>query len=80
MRRAHVVVLAAVLLAMATPAYAYLDPGAGSVMLQLILGGLAGLAVTVRLFWRRITGRPSESTDPDPSAPDAPARDRDPES
>ena len=33
---------------------AYLDPSAGSMMLQLILGGLAGAAITLRLFWARI--------------------------
>ena len=35
-------------------AYAYLDPGSGSVLLQVILGGLAGLAVAGKLFWHRI--------------------------
>lgn len=33
---------------------AYLDPSAGSMMLQLILGGLAGLVITLRIFWARI--------------------------
>lgn len=36
------------------PAFAYLDPGSGSVLLQVILGGLAGLAVGAKLFWRHI--------------------------
>jgi hypothetical protein len=31
-----------------------LDPGTGSVLLQALLGGLAGLAVTFKLFGRRI--------------------------
>jgi len=35
-------------------AYAYLDPGTGSMLLQLLLGGLAGLAVILKLFWHRI--------------------------
>lgn len=35
-------------------ASAYLDPGSGSVILQVILGGLAGLAVAGKLFWQRI--------------------------
>lgn len=39
---------------MAFPAWAYLDPGSGSMLLQLILGGLAGLAVAGKLFWQRI--------------------------
>ena len=33
---------------------AYMDPGTGSMLLQLILGGMAGLFVVVRLFWNRI--------------------------
>jgi hypothetical protein len=37
-------------------AFAYLDPASGSLLLQLILGGAAGAAVAVRLFWRRIVG------------------------
>ena len=44
----------AILLAAASPAWAYIDPGAGSLLLQLILGGLGGLLVAIRLFWRRI--------------------------
>ena len=38
------------------PAYAYIDPSAGSLLLQLILGGLAGVLVALRLSWRRLTG------------------------
>jgi hypothetical protein len=37
-----------------TTVLAYLDAGTGSMILQLIAGGLAGLAVTIKLFWRRI--------------------------
>jgi hypothetical protein len=36
---------------------AYVDPGSGSLMLQAVLAGFAGLAVTLRLTWRRITNR-----------------------
>lgn len=32
----------------------YLDPGSSSAILQLIAGGVAGLAVTAKLFWHRI--------------------------
>lgn len=37
-----------------TPAWAYLDPGTGSVLLQIILGGIAGLAVAGKLMWHRV--------------------------
>ena len=33
----------------------YLDPGTGSVILQAILGGVAALAVTAKLWWGRVT-------------------------
>ncbi len=36
------------------PAYAYLDPGSGSMFLQLLLGGTAGLAVILKLYWHRV--------------------------
>ena len=35
-------------------AYAYLDPGTGSMMLQLLLGGVAGALVVGNLYWQRI--------------------------
>jgi hypothetical protein len=38
----------------ATPAYAYLDPGTGSAILQGILGALAAIAVVTKLYWYRI--------------------------
>jgi hypothetical protein len=33
---------------------AYLDPGSGSMMLQVIAGGLAAAAVTLKVYWRRL--------------------------
>ena len=35
-------------------AYAYLDPGTGSMILQGIIGGLATLAVVVKLYWHSL--------------------------
>ena len=43
-----------ILLAWVGPVAAYLDPGSGSMLIQLLLGGVAGLVVIVRLFWHRI--------------------------
>ena len=37
-----------------TTTLAYLDPGSASVILQMIGGGAAALAVMGKLFWRRI--------------------------
>ncbi len=36
------------------PAHAYLDPGTGSLMLQMLLGGVAGLIMVGKLYWHRI--------------------------
>ena len=36
------------------PAFAYLDPGTGSMLLQVILGGVAAVAVAIKLFWYKI--------------------------
>jgi hypothetical protein len=35
-------------------AHAYLDPGTGSLLLQVLLGGVAGLVVAVRLYWHKL--------------------------
>ena len=32
-------------------ALAYLDPGSGSMMLQLLLGGVVGIAAILKLYW-----------------------------
>lgn len=36
-----------------SPAFAYLDAGTGSMMLQLVTGGVAGLAAALRLYWKQ---------------------------
>jgi hypothetical protein len=48
------------------PARAYLDPASGSMVLQLVLGGAAGVAVAIRLLWRRLLRRVGRR---DPSSP-----------
>lgn len=46
---------------------AYIDPGAGSLLIQLLIGGLAGLAALVKFRWNRIRAvfakKPQEETD-----------------
>ena len=36
------------------PLLAYLDPGSGSMLLQLMLGGVAALGVVFKLTWHRV--------------------------
>ena len=47
-------VLALASIPVALPALAYVDPAASSLILQVILGGIAGAGVLLRIFWRRI--------------------------
>ena len=35
-------------------AYAYLDPGSGSVMIQMLIGALAGVGITMKIYWHKI--------------------------
>jgi hypothetical protein len=47
--------IAALTLCMSTSsANAYLDPGTGSIILQVLLGGIAGLAVALKLYWDKL--------------------------
>jgi hypothetical protein len=34
--------------------FAYLDPGSGSMLLQVLLGGVAGVAVSIKMFGKRV--------------------------
>jgi hypothetical protein len=34
--------------------FAYLDPGTGSMLLQLLVGGVAAIGVTAKFYWRRV--------------------------
>jgi hypothetical protein len=34
--------------------FAYLDPGSGSMLLQMLLGGVAGVAVSIKMFGKRV--------------------------
>ena len=43
-------------LAVPAPARAYLDPASGSLILQVLLGGIAGAALVLKLFWRKVLG------------------------
>ncbi len=57
---------AALLLIAPVPAYAYLDPASGSILLQVVLGGLAGGAVILKLFWGRVRGLFGARNTPEP--------------
>ena len=49
----------------AAPAHAYIDPGAGSMFLQLLVAAVAGGLWTLKAYWQRLKvfftrGRPSK--------------------
>ena len=46
--------MAAGTLGWVAPAYAYLDPTTGSILLQGLLAGVAGAVVVLRLYWARL--------------------------
>jgi len=49
------VALAFLLVAVSTSAaHAYLDPGTGSIILQVLLGGAAGLVLAGKLYWQKL--------------------------
>jgi len=35
-------------------AFAYIDPGSGSVVIQMIIGALVGVGVTIKVYWEKI--------------------------
>ena len=54
MNKLRIVTLAAWIFGNPSIAHAYLDPGTGAMLLQLLLGGVAGLLVILKLYWHRI--------------------------
>jgi hypothetical protein len=47
-------VLVLLVLILPRDAAAYIDPGAGSMIVQMLLGGVAGLLVVGKLYYRRL--------------------------
>ncbi|MDB5619752.1 hypothetical protein [Tardiphaga sp.] len=39
-----------------TPAYAYLDPGTGSIVAQVIIAAMLGVLFQGKMLWRRLRG------------------------
>jgi hypothetical protein len=57
LERLLTIALLGLLLSLAFPsrAYAYLDPGSGSYIFQLIIAGVVGLGFLVKVYWGKIT-------------------------
>ena len=52
--RIAIIVLCLATVLPATPVHAYLDPGTGSMILQLLIGGVAGALIIIKLYWSRL--------------------------
>jgi hypothetical protein len=55
MRKSFYIILLAFWAALEAPVDAYLDPGSGSMLLQVLLGGFAAVGVIAKLYWHRVT-------------------------
>lgn len=55
MRFASLCLLSAAL-GFAAPAYAYLDPGTGSMIISAIVGIFATLALAIKTYWYKLVG------------------------
>ena len=54
---------------------AYLDPGTGSMLVQLLVGGVAAAGVAAKLYWRRLMRLLRIRRDDPPALPPEPDRD-----
>lgn len=48
--------LATVLATWPVAAFAYIDPGTGSILIQGIIAAIAAVGVTLKLYWHRFVG------------------------
>jgi len=55
-RALRVLVLLVAVLSFASPAYAYLDPGTGSMLVSAVVGVAAAVGLAVKMFWYRVVG------------------------
>ena len=48
--------IAIICLVCTSPAYAYLDPGTGSIIFQMAIAVFLGVAATGKLWWQKLKG------------------------
>lgn len=53
MKLRHFCMITVLLLIVTKPAYAYLDGGTGSVIVQMLFAGVAGLLALLKLYWEK---------------------------
>lgn len=52
--RLEQVVVVGYLLLLSREACAYIDPGTGSFMMQIVVGLVIGAGITIKLYWRKV--------------------------
>ena len=52
----RMILIIAVLIGSASPAFAYIDPGSGSAIMTIVIGLFVTVGVTIKSFWYRIRG------------------------
>lgn len=50
----NILIIFGILLIFPKTTYAYLDPGTGSYVLQVVLAAMVGLAYTLKIYWTNI--------------------------
>jgi hypothetical protein len=53
-RAIAIALLVAACLAIASPAWAYLDPGTGSMLVSAVIGVAAAIGLGAKMFWYRL--------------------------
>ena len=43
-----------IVLSICSPAYGYIDPGTGSLIIQGVLGAIAAIGVTMKIYWHKL--------------------------
>lgn len=54
MKQYFLYLVTSILFLLIVPAYAYLDPGTGSIILQAILGFIAASVATLSFYWNKV--------------------------
>ena len=77
MKLTYPVMVFTLLIGIAQPAFAYLDPGAGSFMLQMLIAGVMSAMFAIKMYWyrlkafvARLLGRPVETPEEDSDEPE----------
>ena len=42
-------------------AFAYIDPGSGSIVLQMLVGALVGMGIAIKVYWQQMKNKFSDA-------------------